>query len=76
MNAGHELRVTRGFSASSEARQMMADWLRTTQIPTERMHDARALAEAGDFRETLSKRYPCGLITDAEIEALVGVLQR
>ncbi|MBD8121564.1 MULTISPECIES: hypothetical protein [Pseudomonas] len=76
MNAGHELRVTRGFSASSEARQMMADWLRTTQIPTERMHDAQALAQAGDFRETLSKRYPCGLITDAEIEALVGVLQR
>jgi len=76
MNAGHELRVTRGFSASSEARQMMADWLRTTQIPTERMHDAQALAQAGDFRETLSKRYPSGLITDAEIEALVGVLQR
>jgi hypothetical protein len=76
MNAGHELRVTRRFSASSEARQMMTDWLRTTQLPIERMYDAQALAQAGDLRETLSKRYPCGLITDAEIEALLGVLQR
>lgn len=76
MNAGHELRVTRGFSASSEARQMMADWLRTTQLPIDRMYDARAQAQGEDLRETLAKRYPCGLVTDAEIEALVSVLQR
>jgi hypothetical protein len=76
MNAGHELRVTRGFSASSEARQMMADWLRTTQLPIDRMYDARAQAQGGDLRKTLAKRYPCGLVTDAEIEALVSVLQR
>ncbi|TDV52581.1 hypothetical protein EC919_10584 [Pseudomonas graminis] len=74
MNAGHELRVTRGFSASSEARQMMADWLRTTRIPMVPMHDEHALKQRGDFRKMLSKRYPSGLINDAEIEALLGVL--
>ena len=74
MNAGHELRVTRGFSASSEARQMMADWLRTTQIPMVKMHDEQELKQRGDFRKMLSKRYPSGLINDAEIEALLGVL--
>lgn len=74
MNAGHELRVTRGFSASSEARQMMADWLRTTRIPMAPMHDERALKQRGDFRKMLSKRYPGGLINEAEIEALLGVL--
>ena len=74
MNAGHELRVTRGFSASSEARQMMADWLRTTQIPMVPMHEAQTQEQRGDFREMLSKRYPIGLINDAEIEAMLGLL--
>uniref|UniRef100_A0A7C1WU79 Uncharacterized protein n=1 Tax=Pseudomonas graminis TaxID=158627 RepID=A0A7C1WU79_9PSED len=74
MNAGHELRVARGFSASSEARQMMADWLRTTRIPIVRMQEVQALKQRGDFRKMLSKRYPSGLINDAEIEAMLGLL--
>jgi hypothetical protein len=74
MNAGHELRVARGFSASSEARQMMADWLRTTRIPMEPMHEEQTPEQRGDFREMLSKRYPIGLINDAEIEAMLGLL--
>lgn len=74
MNAGHELRVTRGFSASSEARQIMADWLRTTHIPTECQEQTQVLEQRGDFRELLSKRYPVGLINEAEIEAMLGLL--
>lgn len=53
---------------------MMADWLRTTRIPMVPMHDEQALKQRGDFRKMLSKRYPSGLINDAEIEALLGVL--
>lgn len=69
MNAGHESRVTRGLSASSEARQMMADWLRITQAP--RLQEQ---AQAPDYRDMLVKRYPRGLINDAELEALLGIL--
>lgn len=65
MNAGYESRVTRGLSASSEARQMMADWLRITQAPKN---------QAPDYRTMLIQRYPSGLINDAEIEALLGIL--
>ena len=65
MNAGHGSRVTRGLSASSEARQMMADWLRITQAPQRQIPDYRAM---------LTQRYPSGLINDAEIEALLGIL--
>lgn len=65
MNAGQESRVTRGLSASSEARQMMADWLRIT-------HSQKN--QAPDYRTMLSERYPCGLINDAELEALLGIL--
>jgi hypothetical protein len=64
MNAGHEPRVTQGLSASSEARQMMADWLRITQASKH---------QAPDYRAMLSERYPSGLINDAEIEALLGI---
>ncbi|SEJ65071.1 hypothetical protein [Pseudomonas sp. NFR16] len=69
MNAGHELQVTRGLSASSEARQMMADWLRITQAPR-----SQEQAQAPDYRDMLVKRYPRGLINDAELEALLGIL--
>jgi hypothetical protein len=40
----------------------------------ERMPDVQALEQRGDFREMLSKRYPIGLINDAEIEAMLGLL--
>lgn len=53
---------------------MMADWLRTTRIPLVRMQELQALKQRGDFRKMLSRRYPSGLINDAEIEALLGVL--
>ena len=53
---------------------MMADWLRTTQIPMVPMHEAHTQEQRGDFREMLSKRYPIGLINDAEIEAMLGLL--
>jgi len=69
MNAGHESRVTRGSSASNEARQMMADWLRITQAP--RFHDHN---QVPDYRAMLTQRYPSGLINDAEMEALLSIL--
>jgi hypothetical protein len=53
---------------------MMADWLRTTHIPTECQEETQVLERRGDFRELLSKRYPVGLINDAEIEAMLGLL--
>ncbi len=65
MNAGYEPRVARGLSASNEARQMVADWLRITRAPK---------VQAPDYRTMLIQRYPAGLIDDAEIEALLGVL--
>lgn len=65
MNAGQESRVTRGLSASNEARQMMADWLRITQAQK---------TQAPDYRAMLTQRYPSGLINDAELEALLGIL--
>jgi len=65
MNAGHESHTTRGLSASSEARQMMADWLRITQAQK---------TQVPDYRAMLTQRYPSGLINDAELEALLGIL--
>ncbi|WP_268799023.1 hypothetical protein [Pseudomonas huanghezhanensis] len=65
MNAGYELHMARGLSASCEARQMMADWLRFTHAPKARKPDYRAM---------LVQRYPEGLINDAELEALLGLL--
>lgn len=65
MNAGQESRVTRGLSASNEARQIVADWLRTTQAPR---------IETPDYRAMLTRRYPAGLINDAEMEALLGII--
>jgi len=44
---------------------MMADWLRIT-------HSQKN--QAPDYRTMLSERYPCGLINDAELEALLGIL--
>lgn len=67
MNAGHESQVARGLSASSEARQMMADWLRITQAP-------KTQSQTPDYRTMLTQRYPYGLINDAEMEALLGIL--
>ena len=67
MNAGHESSMTRGLSASSEARQMMADWLRITQVP-------KGQSQAQEYRAMLTRRYPSGLIDEAGMEALVGIL--
>jgi hypothetical protein len=53
---------------------MMADWLRTTQIPTTHSNEGQALEQRMDFREMLSRRYPHGLISEAELDALLGVL--
>jgi hypothetical protein len=65
MNAGIGQNAARGLSASNEARQVMADWLRTTKTPS--IHDKRQL---------LLARYPVGLISDAELEALMSILDR
>jgi hypothetical protein len=63
MNAALEHHA-RGLSASSEARQMMADWLRTTNIRTH---------QRPDVRKMLLQRYPAGLLEEAELEALINV---
>lgn len=64
MYAGIE-QGARVLSASSEARQMMADWLRTTSLRK---------PPRPDVRRMLLQRYPVGLINDAELDALVSVL--
>jgi len=66
MNASHEPRAARGLSASSEARQMMAEWLRITQATKN---------QTSDDRTFLMQRYPSGLINEAEIDALLTVLR-
>jgi hypothetical protein len=65
MNAGIE-HGARGLSASSEARQMMADWLRTTRSRN---------PQRPDVRQMLLQRYPAGLFNEAELEALLSVLK-
>lgn len=67
MNAVISQHRAPGLSASSsnEARQLMADWLRTTR-PAKPRPDVRAM---------LLQRYPAGLFNDAELEALLGVLK-
>ncbi|MBC3958128.1 MULTISPECIES: hypothetical protein [Pseudomonas] len=67
MKAGMSQNRARELSASSsnEARQLMADWLRTTK-PAKPRPDVRAM---------LLQRYPVGLFNDAELEALLGVLK-
>ena len=66
MNAGMSQQRVRGFSASlsNEARQRVANWLRTT-MPVKARPDVRAM---------LLQRYPAGLFNDAEFEALARVL--
>jgi hypothetical protein len=65
MNAGIEQQSARGLSASSDTRQMMADWLRTTRAP---------MVSENQSRQVLLARYPAGLISDAELDALVRIL--
>jgi hypothetical protein len=64
MNAGITPYRARGLSASNEARQILADWLRTTR-PSKKRPDVRAM---------LVQRYPVGLLDEAELDALVSVL--
>ncbi|WP_397450951.1 hypothetical protein [Pseudomonas sp. NA-150] len=68
MNAAIEQNVARGLSASNEARQIMADWLRTTRN--------RTMTPKADARQLILARYPAGLISDAELEALLRVVDR
>jgi hypothetical protein len=63
MNAGYEPQM--GLSASNEARQMVADWLRMTRAPK---------MQTPDYRSMLVQRYPAGLLNEAELEALLSVL--
>lgn len=63
MNAALEHHA-RGLSASSEARQVMADWLRATNI---------RVPQRPDVRKMLLQRYPAGLLEKAELEALINV---
>ena len=65
MNAGIEQPFARSLSASSESRQLMADWLRTTR---------RSRAPEPDSRQLLQARYPVGLISDAELDVLILIL--
>jgi hypothetical protein len=65
MNAGIEQNIARGLSASNETRQVVAQWLRTTST-----------ASVHDKRQMLLARYPAGLINDAELEALMRILDR
>lgn len=65
MNTVRELSLVRGFSASDEARQLMADWLRTTKAPRH---------QSSHYRELLMQRYPAGLFNEAELDALMGLL--
>jgi hypothetical protein len=67
MNAGIEQNAARGLSASNEARQVMADWYWLGTTKTAPIHDKRQL---------LLARYPAGLISDAEVEALIRILDR
>ncbi|MFH7457185.1 hypothetical protein, partial [Pseudomonas syringae group genomosp. 7] len=62
MNAGMIQQHARGFSASlsNEARQLVADWLRST----------RPVKSRADVRAMLLERYPAGLFNDAEFVAL------
>ena len=65
MNAGIEQRA-RVLSASSEARQLMADWIRATRV---------ANPKRPDVRKMLLQRYPADLLNEAKLEALLRVLK-
>lgn len=65
MNAAMAHRA-RDLSASNEARQMMADWLRTTNPQS---------SKRPDVRQMLLQRYPVGLLNEAELDALLRVLK-
>jgi hypothetical protein len=64
MNAGIGPYQARSMSASNEARRILANWLRTT----------RPLRPDADARTMLVRRYPDGLLNEAEIDALLRVI--
>lgn len=66
MNAGINPYPTRGLSASSEARQIMADWLRLTRV---------ARPEPDARMTMLLQRYPHGLFSEAELQELLAILK-
>ncbi|GAB7533732.1 hypothetical protein PS3A_61490 [Pseudomonas sp. 3A(2025)] len=65
MNAGITPHASRGLSVSSEARTVIAAWLRSTRFPKPRP----------DTRAMLIQRYPRGLFSEAELQALVTMIE-
>lgn len=64
MNAGIGIYRARDTSASNEARHTMANWLKMN----------RPLRMPTDVRTMLVQRYPAGLLNDAEVEALIDLI--
>lgn len=65
MNAVISPLRARGLSFSNESRQIMADWLRTTRSTKRRLK----------LRAMLRQRYPAGLLNEAEVEALLDLIE-
>nr|WP_191490030.1 hypothetical protein [Pseudomonas sp. FEN] len=65
MNVASE-RVSHPLSVTSESLQILAQWLKSNGTRTTRGQDPRRI---------IIDRYPEGLFSDAELEALLGVLQ-
>jgi hypothetical protein len=64
MNAGIGIYRARNTSASNEARHTMANWLKMN----------RPLKMPTDARTMLVRRYPAGLLNDAEVDALIDLI--
>ncbi|KIH80446.1 hypothetical protein [Pseudomonas batumici] len=65
MNVASE-RVSHPLSVTSESLQILAQWLKSNGTRTTRGQDPRRM---------ITDRYPAGLFSEAELEALLGVLQ-
>ena len=63
MNAAREL-ASHPTVMNHEALQVLAQWLK---------HNGPTRVRKTDPRRMLVERYPAGLITDAELDALVGI---
>lgn len=64
MNAGIGFYRARNMSATNEARHTLANWLKAN----------RPLKMPSDARTMLVQRYPAGLLNEAEVEALIDVI--
>ncbi|AMB86583.1 hypothetical protein AWM79_15240 [Pseudomonas agarici] len=65
MNVASE-RVSHPLSVTSESLQVLAQWLKSDGTPTTRGQEPCRI---------IIDRYPEGLFSEAELEALLGVLQ-